>query len=226
MSIGQRIEERLQALGGPAEGFTQSWLAREVGVSQPAINILVRNPEKGTKHLPKIARALRTSPEYLLGETDDPGRGTAIVIQAEEVIDQLGLQMIPEVNISYGLGAGAFLDSDYPDLQMVPFRQDWLRRAIGPGPVDVFLARGLGDSMMPTILDDDDVLVNRAVTAINQQDRIWCVAYGGLGAIKRVRRLPGGMFQLNSDNPAVRPIDLAEDELHVIGRVVWTARRV
>jgi phage repressor protein C with HTH and peptisase S24 domain len=80
--------------------------------------------------------------------------------------------------------------------------------------------------MMPTILDDDDVLVNRADAVIRQQDRIWALAYGELGMIKRVRRLPTGLFQLNSDNPAVTPVEATEDELHVVGRVIWIGRRV
>jgi hypothetical protein len=75
--------------------------------------------------------------------------------------------------------------------------------------------------MMPTILDDDDVLVNRADRGIRQQDRIWALGYGELGMIKRVRRLPSGLFQLNSDNPAVTPIEATEDELFVVGRVIW-----
>jgi phage repressor protein C with HTH and peptisase S24 domain len=108
----------------------------------------------------------------------------------------------------------------------VPFRQDWLQRLTRGGPADVFLTRGQGDSMMPTILDDDDVLVNRADGAIRQQDRIWALGYGELGMIKRVRRLPSGLFQLNSDNPAVTPIEATEDELFVVGRVIWIGRRV
>jgi phage repressor protein C with HTH and peptisase S24 domain len=109
---------------------------------------------------------------------------------------------------------------------MVPFRQDWLDRLVRGFKADVFLTRGQGDSMMPTILDDDDVLVNRADNVIRQQDRIWALGYGELGMIKRVRRLPSGQFQLNSDNPAVSAIEATDDELFVVGRVVWIGRRV
>jgi phage repressor protein C with HTH and peptisase S24 domain len=226
MSLGARIAERLDALGGQQAGFSQAWLAREVGITQPAINSLIRNPEKGTKRIHQIARALQTNPDYLLGLIDDPASDALPIKTQAEIADVLGMAMIPEVDIAYALGGGAFIDDDHADVRMVPFRQDWLTRAAGGGPVDVFLARGIGDSMMPTILDEDDVLVNRAVTSIRQADRIWAVAYGGLGAIKRVRRLPNGLFQLNSDNQAVTPIEAAEDELHLIGRVIWIGRKV
>jgi phage repressor protein C with HTH and peptisase S24 domain len=91
---------------------------------------------------------------------------------------------------------------------------------------DLFVARGDGDSMLPTLMDEDMVLIDRAQNAIDQQDRIWALSYGDLGMIKRVRRLPTGAFRVISDNPNVKPFDASPTELHVIGRVVWIGRRI
>lgn len=63
--IGSKVKARLDALG-----MTQTELASEVGVTQGTIASLISGRSNGSKHLHKIARALRTSPEYLLGETD------------------------------------------------------------------------------------------------------------------------------------------------------------
>lgn len=68
MIIGHRIQQRLSFLNQ-----SQSWLAREVGVRQSTISSLVRGTSYGTKHIHRIARALETTPEYLSGETGDPG---------------------------------------------------------------------------------------------------------------------------------------------------------
>lgn len=65
--IGDRILTRLSVLGK-----SQSWLARQVGITQPAINGLIRGSSRSSAHLHKIARALLTTPEYLTGETEDP----------------------------------------------------------------------------------------------------------------------------------------------------------
>jgi len=65
--IGERILLRLSALGK-----SQSWLARQVGITQPAINGLIRGSSRSSAHLHKIARTLLTSPEYLTGEINDP----------------------------------------------------------------------------------------------------------------------------------------------------------
>lgn len=67
MDVGQRILERLKVTG-----LNQSELARRVGLSQPAINALIRGSSRSSTHLHKIARELRTTPAYLEGEVDDP----------------------------------------------------------------------------------------------------------------------------------------------------------
>jgi phage repressor protein C with HTH and peptisase S24 domain len=204
------------------------WLARQADI--PA-STFYDNLKKGitkTEIAIKVADTLGVSLDWLLtgaGSSAAKPSRRSIYVDSSAVVDELGLRMIPEVDIAYSMGGGSIVE-DYPEARLVPFRADWLDRLTRSGPADVFLTRGQGDSMMPTILDDDDVLVNRADAVIRQQDRIWALAYGELGMIKRVRRLPTGLFQLNSDNPAVTPVEATEDELHVVGRVIWIGRRV
>lgn len=67
MTFGERVKGRLATLGK-----TQAWLAREVGLHQSTINGIIKNGQRSSTHIVAIARALWTTPEYLLGETDDP----------------------------------------------------------------------------------------------------------------------------------------------------------
>jgi len=213
-AIGARLkEERLRqeldqaefaSLGGVGR---TSQVAYEAGKSPPAADYFL----KLAAHHVDVGYVLTGARQLT------PDIGTKI--------EELNLQMIPEVDITYSMGAGAVVD-EHVESRMVPFRRDWLQRLTRGGPADVFLTRGQGDSMMPTILDDDDVLVNRADSAVRQQDRIWAVGYGDFGMIKRVRRRPTGIFELNSDNPNVRPIEATEDELFIVGRIIWIGRRV
>lgn len=53
--------------------MSQAELARRVGISQPAINALIRGASRSSTHLHVIARHIRTTPAYLTGEIDDPG---------------------------------------------------------------------------------------------------------------------------------------------------------
>jgi phage repressor protein C with HTH and peptisase S24 domain len=205
--------------------MSQSELARRVQLAQPTINNLINRNKVGTKHLHRIAYVLETSAGYLNGETDDPSAGALPAPTPEMIAEQLGMRLIPEIDLDFALGGGAFLDG-HVETNLVPFRSAWLDRITRHGPADVFLTRGDGDSMMPTILDEDDVIVNRADNVITKQDRIWALGYGQLATIKRVRRMADGRFLLMSDNPNVSPIEAVEDELHVVGRVVWIGRRM
>jgi phage repressor protein C with HTH and peptisase S24 domain len=220
VGIGERISDRLIELG-----ISQAELARRVGVAQPTINNLIHRNKVGTKHLHRIARELQTTPAYLSGETDDPSEGALPVPTPETIAEQLGMTLIPEIDLAFALGGGSFVDG-YVATTMVPYRTDWLHRFTRGEPADVFLTRGDGDSMMPTILDDDDVIVNRSDRVISKQDRIWALGYGDLVSIKRVRRMADGKFHLVSDNPNVTPIIAYEDELRIIGRVIWVGRRM
>lgn len=220
MRIGERIAARRAELG-----LSQTQLAKAVGLSQATIGKLESGISSGSSHLHRFARALNTTPEYLAGEIDDPSAGALPAPTAEQIAEHLGMRLIPEINLGFSLGGGTFTDG-HIETTMVPFRKDWLDRITRYGPSDVFLTRGNGDSMMPTILDEDDILVNRADRIISRQDRIWAVAYGDLAAIKRVRRTANGTFLLMSDNPAVYPIEATEDEIHVVGRVIWIGRKM
>jgi phage repressor protein C with HTH and peptisase S24 domain len=108
---------------------------------------------------------------------------------------------------------------------MVPFPRDWLRSLIRGTFDDVFIARGEGDSMQPTLLDGDIVIIDKSQDALTGQDRIWCVSYGDLGMIKRLRAQPDRGILVLSDNPAIAPFTAYDGELHIIGRVVWIGRK-
>lgn len=67
MTLGPRIESRLQAIG-----LSQAELARRIGVRQSTMNSLIRGNSRTSRSIVQIARELETTPAYLLGETDDP----------------------------------------------------------------------------------------------------------------------------------------------------------
>lgn len=152
-------------------------------------------------------------------------RDGAVVPQPNDLAKQLGLGLVPELELGYSMGGGSVFDS-FEQKGVVPFQRDWLRTMMRGTVEELFVARGEGDSMQPTLLDGDIVLIDTAQKDIRQQDRIWAVAYGDLGMIKRVRRMPAGKYLIMSDNPAVAPFDVVDDEMYVIGRVVWIGRRM
>lgn len=139
--------------------------------------------------------------------------------------EELDLAIVPEIDLGYSMGGGTILES-YEQIGIVPFSRSWLRSITSGSFGDLFVARGDGDSMEPTLKDGDIVLIDTTQKTIRHQDRIWAVAYGELGMIKRVRRTPNGSYLLMSDNLSVTPIECIDDEMAVIGRVCWIGRRI
>lgn len=216
--------ERLRGLM-EQHNMSQADLARTVGATQGAVQQILSGMTQRSRLLPDIARAFGVSVDYLLGHSDDPrsaaeARLTGANIPAVADDRVVGIQ---EVDLSYGMGGGTFVE-DYPEQDTAYFDFRFVQRLTRAPSTMLFVARGLGDSMMPTLLDNDMVMVDRSRTMIDVQDRIWAVMYGDLGMIKRIRRMPNNRLLIMSDNASVSAIEADAHEVRVIGRVIWHAR--
>lgn len=207
------------------KGLSQSALARKIGVSQATIARLALGTAFGSTHLHRIARELGTTAEWLTGETDDPSEGALPIPTSDDVAQQVGGVRIKEIDLDYGMGATWIDGVPVTEIERV-FPADWLVQFTRASPQYLFFAHGAGDSMMPTILDRDIVLIDTTQQTLNMADRIWAVAFGGAGMIKRLRPQPDGGVRLMSDNPSIRDEVAYDGELSIIGRVVGVMRKI
>lgn len=228
MFRGDRLAELMREVG-----IGQTELARRVGVSQATIWKLVKEPSQGSKHTHKIARELNTSAEYLMGETDDrgsvqlshPGETSTNVevIESEDEDDEI--VEIEELDLTFGMGGGSYRDLPVK-AKPRKFTRGWLRLFTQAPPVRIKIAQGIGDSMAPTILNADLVIIDTADTRVMMGDQIWAVNYGETGLIKRLRPMPNGGVKIMSDNPLIGDEIAYDGELHVVGKVVAVVRRM
>jgi len=222
--------ERLKAAMERA-GLSQSELGRRAKMSSSMIGKLVRGESRGSAHIYEIARALEVSADYLAGNSDELPQLTPVTAdenKAHKVAMTEGdddIVEIMELDLAFGMGGGSYLD-----LPVRPkgrkFARDWLRLFTNSPPSRVFLAKGIGDSMSPTIQNDDIVIIDTAQSLVGMGDQIWAVAYGNFGLIKRLRPLPSGGIKIMSDNPLVESETAYDSELHVIGKVVAVVRKM
>lgn len=223
LMLSERIATRIRVLG-----LNNSQLAREVGVSPQAIRKIVIGETVNTAHIYAISKALKTTPEYLLGETDDPSpagsMSTTMRPTEMDDDDDMDLIKIREIDLAFGMGS-SFLDVPVKEKPRI-FSRSLLSSLTRANPNKIYLARGIGDSMAPTIHNDDIILIDASANTIRLSDQIWAVAYGDFGMIKRLRPLPDGGIQILSDNPSVPPATAYDGELHVIGKVVAIIRRM
>ena len=137
-----------------------------------------------------------------------------------------GLVAIPRLAIGASAGPGAVVGLEKIDVQL-GFEIGWLRR-LTASPEKVSAIRVEGDSMMPTLADGDDILVDGGDGAERLRDGIYVLRIDDALNVKRVAVNPvGRAITIQSDNGAYPSWpDVALDRIRVIGRVIWVGRRM
>ncbi|RYD44409.1 MAG: helix-turn-helix transcriptional regulator [Sphingomonadales bacterium] len=137
-----------------------------------------------------------------------------------------GMILVPKLAIGASAGAGASVDGEAVEGE-VAFDPKWLRD-LGADPRALSIIRVEGDSMAPTLDDGDDILVDGGDASARLRDGIYVLRMDDVLMVKRVARAPGqGRISVISDNPHYRSWDdLPMGSVQLVGRVVWTGRRV
>lgn len=205
----------LQALARWAD-VTPAALAKKAGVAVSTIN----RPYSSTATT-RLSRAtidkLRIAFPEFPGWAELDGEVSAVTVDPDVV-------EIDEIDLRYGMGA-SFLDVPAMPEKRV-FSRAWLRGFTRSAPEQLFWAAGDGDSMEPTIRSGEVMLIDAAQKTMSMSEGIWAVAVGEVGMIKRLH-VPGkGRVQLISDNGRIPPAEVAEEEVHIIGRVIAVVRRL
>ena len=138
------------------------------------------------------------------------------------------LAAIPEMAVEAAAGAGA-LSEEYAHEKARWYLPEGMIRHEGdaePGNLRVLRARG--DSMEPLVSDGDRLLVDIARRTPGTGET--AVLWDGTGlVVKRVEVLPHAeppRLRLISANPAYEPYTCLAQEAHIVGKVLWTLRRL
>ncbi|MGQ0278095.1 MULTISPECIES: helix-turn-helix transcriptional regulator [Sphingopyxis] len=136
------------------------------------------------------------------------------------------LVLVPKLAIGASAGPGASVDGEAVESE-VAFDPRWLRD-LGADPRALSIIRVEGDSMAPTLGDGDDILVDGGDAAARLRDGIYVLRMDDVLMVKRIARAPGpGRVSVISDNPHYRSWDdLPLSAIRLVGRVIWTGRRV
>lgn len=134
--------------------------------------------------------------------------------------------LVPKLAVGASAGAGASIDGEAIE-GAVAFDPKWLRD-LGADPRALSIIRVEGDSMAPTLNDGDDILVDGGDAAGRLRDGIYVLRMDDGLMVKRVARAPGtGRISVLSDNSQYPSYpDLPMASVQLVGRVVWTGRRV
>ncbi len=135
---------------------------------------------------------------------------------------------VPLLRVGASAGPGALPDDERAAGHLA-FDAAWLRRLAGSGDAKrLSIIQVEGDSMVPTLSDGDDILVDAGDGAERLRDGIYVLRRDDALMVKRLFVHPAGRsVTIRSDNE-VYPSwpDCPVGDLQIIGRVVWAGRRV
>jgi phage repressor protein C with HTH and peptisase S24 domain len=118
---------------------------------------------------------------------------------------------------------------DYPDTALVPFNLGFIRAITQATTDQLVIMAGHGESMEPTLLRNDLLLIDTSQRLPLASDLIWAFHYAGGGMIKRLRRTrekSRDRFLIISDNPALPNQSADPDDVHIIGKLIWIGRKM
>jgi len=234
MTYGKRLRK---ALAGA--GYSQSGLARAIGVKPQAIQHLCGETSQWSKHTNQIARVLGVSPQWLadgtgperpaspLGDTDVKGGDTAQPILAWDSPDDLpenDYVLVQRVRVKPAAGEGTvvFEEEQGPPLA---FSTRWIKR-LGLKRKDLYVVEAQGDSMEPTIVDGDVIMMDAGSTRVIDGS-IYVLRYADELKVKRLYQRYDGSLIIRSDNANKYPEETVPpstgNQVDVLGRVVWRA---
>lgn len=203
-------------------GITQAEVARRIGVSAPGLWKLVHNRVRKSRHLVRLAEELETTPDYLLGKTDNPDlpEEPALVIPNS----MPNVFQIDEWDLSVSM-EGRYFKLPITGTSYA-FSASWLKLFTNARPGQVYVARQIGDAMLPTIGSGDLIMIDTADRRVSQSDHLWAVVYEGNSLIRRIRPAAEGRVEISADNMVIRPVLAFPQQFYVVGRVVNIVHRL
>ncbi len=129
---------------------------------------------------------------------------------------------VPRLSLAAAAGPGQFAGGETP-FDNFGFSGRWLREN-GFDPKMLSALSVEGDSMEPLLRHGDEILVDRGSRF--ERDGVHVVRMGDALMVKRLASAGAGRIALLSQNLAYPPIEVALDEVEVLGRVGWKSGRL
>ena len=195
-------------------------MARILGHSSGVVTGWKKRNTIPYKEAYEVSRSNGYSMDWILTGEGDP-KEQAIQLPAKKY----DFVHVPQYSIEASAGYGTLVEAEHVD-QHLAFRSEWLaKQGISQSSLMALYARG--DSMEPTIISGDSLVIDKSVNAVSSDGGIYVISYDGELYVKRVQKLLDGQVSVTSDNHNYRDITIPKSDLvnlKVIGRVVWYGR--
>ncbi len=210
--VGRVFRQRAREMG-----LSDAAVARRMGIQPRRYSNYVndvREPDFET--FVKICRTLGLEPNEVFSFKPiitPPGEGHEYVY-------------LPLYDVEAAAGHGTVVDAENITARLA-FKPEWLR-TVTLAPTDrLGLITVYGDSMIPTLLNGDTILVDFTQSRPDR-DGIYVLRRDDTVQVKRVSIHPAtGLLTIRSDNDAYETWhDVQSAAVNIAGRVIWLGRRV
>ncbi len=136
---------------------------------------------------------------------------------------------VPRLAVEASTGPGALANRE-DTISRFGFDARWLR-TVASSPQNVSAISVRGESMLPTLSEGDEILVDRGDAAERLRDGIYVLRVEEALLVKRIALNPAGIggrrLSIRSDNPAYPDWEDCDPvAVQIIGRVIWVGRRM
>ena len=202
-----------------SRGISPEWVYKGKGEPRPGVGAAVKPLQDAAKAVAALslpaheARLLQELLHYTFAGDRD---------RALPLIEKLGLATVPRRAARASAGNGSVTDvDDDAVVGYMAFEASWLR-AIGLRPGNATVISVDGDSMSPTLVDGDLILVDTSLVE-RHVSGVYVIVKGRTLHVKRLHFLLDGSIEIRSDNADYKTETMcgAEfDQLHIVGRMV------
>lgn len=205
-------------------GLTATELAKSAGVKTSFIYDILngKSTNPSTVKLAQVAETLGVGLTYLAGLSNRAG---ASDMAGGAIADDLA--SIPRLKVRASAGGGTLETSDEEDGHYY-FRRSWIRDTLKTTPETLRMLHITGDSMVPTLCDNDIILVDTQQKSPSPPGVF--VLFDGLGLVAKrlelVSNAKPAQIRILSDNAQYGAYERSLEETQIIGRVVWFAREL
>lgn len=151
-------------------------------------------------------------------------------VREEEITPNSDVIDVPVFNAVGSMGEGSDLVVQEEVIERMTLTGDWLRKTLpGVSANNLSIISGKGNSMFPTFNDGDLLLIDTSISAVDI-DGVYVLSAHNRLYIKSVRQRFDGVYEISSDNPSVKTVDVlnGDNPVTVHGRVMfaWNGKKL
>ncbi|MEW5970250.1 MAG: S24 family peptidase [Pseudomonadota bacterium] len=194
---------------------TQQELADSLDITRSKVSDIEAGNQKITTELAeKISKVFNISFEWLL-----TGEGHMFSSLASD--NFFNIKYFPHVKSAAGSGC---INHD-ETIEYIPFPKIYINNIIKVSPQNLNVICVSGDSMYPTIQDQDLILIDRSIDNLSKEG-IYTFRQAENLQIKRLQIIENNNIKVNSDNKFYDSYITTLKDIEIIGIVVWYGRKI